>query len=96
VEGCEQERQAVKVSDSVPTDKGVIPLYFPADEEAMDALREIATKGCNPRNADHTLRNVSSFRDWENVINEAACKKLYYPQLNDTVIERIQRGEAIP
>jgi trimethylamine--corrinoid protein Co-methyltransferase len=33
---------------------------------------------------------------WENTINAAARKKLYYPQLEDTVIEMINRGEFIP
>jgi trimethylamine--corrinoid protein Co-methyltransferase len=33
---------------------------------------------------------------WEKRINEAARKKLYYPQLNDTVIELIRRGEFTP
>jgi trimethylamine--corrinoid protein Co-methyltransferase len=33
---------------------------------------------------------------WEDTINQAAKKKLYYPQLNDTVIEIISRGEMIP
>lgn len=33
---------------------------------------------------------------WEHRINEAAKKKLYYPQLNDTVIELIRTGETMP
>jgi trimethylamine--corrinoid protein Co-methyltransferase len=39
---------------------------------------------------------VDSFRLWESTINAAAKKKLYYPQLNDTVIEIVGRGEMIP
>jgi trimethylamine--corrinoid protein Co-methyltransferase len=96
IEDCEQERQSLKTFGAVPKDKGVIPMYFPSDDEAMAGLREMADKGCNPKYADHTLKNVASFSDWEQVINEAAKKKLYYPQLNDTVIEKIKRGETIP
>jgi trimethylamine--corrinoid protein Co-methyltransferase len=33
---------------------------------------------------------------WEKAVNDAARKKLYYPQLSDTVIELIHRGEIIP
>ena len=70
-------------------------MYFPADDEALEGIREIAVKG-NPKSADHTLKNVDAFRLWESTINAAARKKLYYPQLNDTVIEIIGRGEMIP
>ena len=61
----------------------------------LAGIREIAEKG-NPKSADHTLMNVDAFRLWENTINEAAKKKLYYPQLSDTVIEIISRGEMVP
>ena len=61
----------------------------------MAGIMEIAEKG-SPQAADHTLRNVESFMKWENVINEKARRKLYYPQLNDTVIEMISRGDEIP
>ena len=70
----------------------VIPLYFPGDDHALDGIREIAEKG-NPRFAEHTLKNVDSFRQWEKSINDAAEKKLYCPQLNDTVLEEIRVGE---
>jgi trimethylamine--corrinoid protein Co-methyltransferase len=30
---------------------------------------------------------VDSFRQWEDIISQAAKKKLYYPQLNDIVID---------
>jgi trimethylamine--corrinoid protein Co-methyltransferase len=92
---CERERQARAVYDNLPKDKGVIPMYFPADDTAVAGIQEIAEKG-NPRNADHTLRNVDSFRLWEDAINQAAKKKLYYPQISDTVIESIGRGDMIP
>ncbi len=95
LEDCERERRSKKIFEESPKDRGVIPMYFPEDDEALSGIREIAEKG-NPKSADHTLKNVDSFRLWENKINEAAKKKLYYPQLNDTVIEIISRGEMIP
>lgn len=95
LEDCQRERSSRMAFAESPTDRGTIPMYFPADDTALDGIREIAEKG-NPKSADHTLRNVDSFRLWENTINEAATQKLYYPQLSDTVIERIQQGTMIP
>jgi trimethylamine--corrinoid protein Co-methyltransferase len=95
VEDCERERQSRQIYDETPKDKGIIPMYFPADDDTMEGLRQIAEKG-NPRNADHTLQNVDAFRLWENTINNAARKKIYYPQISDTVIESISSGEMIP
>ena len=95
VEDCEREKRSQKVFLESRADKGVIPLYFPADDTAIEGIREIAEKG-NPKNADHTLKNVEAFMKWEHRINEAAKKKLYYPQLNDTVIELIRTGETMP
>jgi trimethylamine--corrinoid protein Co-methyltransferase len=95
LEDCERERRSKQVFAESPTDRGVIPMYFPADDQALLGIREIAEKG-NPKSADHTLKNVDSFRQWEAAINAAAKKKLYYPQLNDTVIEIVSRGEMIP
>jgi trimethylamine--corrinoid protein Co-methyltransferase len=77
------------VFDTIPKDKGVIPLYFPGDNQALSGIREIAEKG-NPKSADHTLKNVDSFSNWEDTIIKAAKKKLYYPQLNDIVIDSIE------
>ncbi len=95
LEDCERERRSQRVFAESPSDRGVIPLYFPADDDALAGIREIAEKG-NPKSADHTLKNVDAFRLWESAINAAAKKKLYYPQLNDTVIEIISRGDMIP
>jgi len=95
LEDCERERRSKQIFAESPKDRGVIPMYFPADDEALAGIREIAEKG-NPKSADHTLKNVDSFRLWESAINTAAQKKLYYPQLNDTVIEIVGRGEMIP
>jgi trimethylamine--corrinoid protein Co-methyltransferase len=86
LEDCERERRSRMIFDAIPKDKGMIPLYFPGDDQALAGIREIAEKG-NPKFADHTLKNVDSFRQWENIISQAAKKKLYYPQLNDIVID---------
>jgi len=94
VEDCERERYSRKIFDAAPKDTGVIPLYFPGDDHALAGIREIAEKG-NPKTAEHTLKNVDSFRQWEHIIKEAAKKKLYFPQLNDTVIESINGGGKV-
>jgi trimethylamine--corrinoid protein Co-methyltransferase len=86
---CENEKRSKMVFEAIPKDKGVIPLYFPGDDQALSGIREIAEKG-NPKNADHTLKNVDSFSQWEDTIRQAAKKKLYYPQLNENVIESIK------
>jgi trimethylamine---corrinoid protein Co-methyltransferase len=89
LEDCEREKQSKMVFDGIPKDKGVIPMYFPGDDRSLAGIREIAEKG-NPRDAEHTLNNVDSFRQWEGAIKQAAKKKVYYPELNDVVIEGIQ------
>jgi trimethylamine--corrinoid protein Co-methyltransferase len=86
LEDCERERRSRMIFDAIPKDKGMIPLYFPGDDQALAGIREIAEKG-NPKFADHTLKNVDSFRQWEDIISQAAKKKLYYPQLNDIIID---------
>jgi trimethylamine--corrinoid protein Co-methyltransferase len=92
VEDCERERHSRKIFAACPKNSGVIPLYFPGDDQALEGIREIAERG-NAKFAEHTLKNVDSFRLWEKTINDAAEKKLYCPQLNDTVIEAIRRGK---
>ena len=89
LEDCARERCSRRIFDAVPKDKGTIPLYFPGDDQSLAGIREIAEKG-NPKAADHTLKNVDSFRQWENIICQAAKKKLYYPQINDTVMDAIK------
>jgi trimethylamine--corrinoid protein Co-methyltransferase len=88
VQDCERERRDQTIFASVIERKGIIPLYFPTDDHALEGIREIAEKG-NPKSADHTLRNVDSFSLWEERIKDAATRKLYYPQLNDMVIDAI-------
>ena len=89
LEDCENERRSRRVFDAIPKDKGMIPLYFPGDDQALSGIREIAEKG-NPKNADHTLKNVNLFNQWEDTIIHAAKKKIYYPQLDDSVIDSIK------
>lgn len=88
LEDCERERYSRKIFASCPGHMGVIPLYFPGDDQAIEGIREIAEKG-NPTFAEHTLIHVDSFRQWEKSINDAAQKKSYCPQLNDTVIDSV-------
>jgi len=94
-EDCERERKNLKLFSTAPVDKGIIPLYTPEDPEAIEGVREVAEKG-GPKNAEHTLRKVDSFINWEKTINEAARNKLYYPDINDTVIEMINKGIMVP
>jgi len=94
-EDCDRERKNLNLFSQAPVDKGVIPLYTPVDQEAMEGIKEVAEKG-GPKNAEHTLRTVDSFINWEKSINEAAEKKLYYPNINDTVITMIGKGDMVP
>jgi len=89
LEDCARERRSRIIFESIPKDTGMIPMYFPGDDQALAGIREIAEKG-NPKNADHTLKNVDSFRLWEERIIQAAKKKCYYPHLNDIVIDKIK------
>ena len=84
VADCERERSARIRFDAMPEDIGMIPMYFPPDEQALEGIREITEKG-NAKNADHTLKNVDSFRQWYDNICKSAKNKLYYPHLNDTL-----------
>ncbi len=88
LEDCVRERRSRKAFDAMPKDKGVIPMYFPGDCQALAGIREIAERG-NPKDADHTLRHVDSFNQWEDTVKQAAKKKQYYPQLNDIVINSL-------
>lgn len=81
---CERERSSAKLFQTLSKDVGVIPMYFPGDDQALAGIREIAAKG-SPMSTDHTLKNVDSFRHWWNTICDAAKEKTYYPQLKDIV-----------
>jgi trimethylamine--corrinoid protein Co-methyltransferase len=94
-EDCERERKNLKLFSDAPVDRGIIPLYTPVDQGTLEGIKEIAEKG-DPKNAEHTLKNVDSFILWEKSINKAAENKLYYPNINDTVIEMIGKGTMVP
>ncbi len=84
IEDCKAERLAHKRLRETTSSFGILPLYFPADDETFEGIREIADKG-NPKYADHTLKNVDAFIKWEEVINTAARKTKHYPELDDNV-----------
>ena len=94
-EDCERERNNLNLFSNAPSDKGVIPLYTPVDQEAMEGIKEIADKG-SPKNTEHNLRKVDSFSNWEKSINEAAENRLCYPNIKDTVINMIANGAMVP
>ncbi len=83
-EDCRAERVAEKRFRERKFAHGVFPLYFPADDQAFDGIREIAEKG-NPKSADHTLKNVDAYMKWEKVVDAAAKKRVHYPDLDDNV-----------
>ena len=87
-EDCQRESRSMDIFKERSKDIGVIPMYFPGDDQSLAGIREIAEKG-DPRSADHTLRNVDAFRMWEDMIRQAAEEKVYYPQLNDIIINTI-------
>jgi trimethylamine--corrinoid protein Co-methyltransferase len=91
-EDCDRERKNLSLFKDASKNKGIIPLYLPTDESSMVGIREIAEKG-GPKNAEHTLQNVDSFLKWEQKINAAARGKLYFPHINDTEIDMINRGK---
>ena len=74
-EDCERERNSLKLFSNAPVDRGIIPLYTPVDREAMEGIKEIAEKR-GPKNAEHTLRKIDSFSNWEKFVNEAAEKRI--------------------
>lgn len=69
IRDCEMERKSIAAFEANLEPKGVKPLYFYEDLDTMAGIREIAEKG-NPKYADHTLRNVESFMQWEKIIKE--------------------------
>ena len=93
-EDCDCERKNLSLFKDASKNKGIIPLYLPTDESSMVGIREIAEKG-GPKNAEHTLQNVDSFLKWEQKINAVARGKLYFPHINDTEIDMINRGKQI-
>ncbi len=68
LQDCDAEKQSHKAFESDLQNRWVTPLFFPEDKETIEGLREIAEKG-NPKYADHTLKNVNSFMEWEHKID---------------------------
>ncbi len=58
----------------------VLPLHFPPDTQALEAISEFARKG-NPKITDHTLKNVDAFRQWEEEV--ARQEELLFQQENE-------------
>ena len=84
IEDCRFERIAEQKDQKNGNARGIIPLYLPSDDTAFSGIREIAEKG-NPKNADHTLKNVDALIKWEKVITEAALKRERFPELDENV-----------
>lgn len=94
-EDCARERKNLKLFSNAPAETGIVPLYTPVDLEAMEGIREIAEKG-GPKNAEHTLRKIDSFNNWEKLVNFAAETRLYDPGIKDSVINMIGKGTMVP
>ena len=83
VQDCDRERETRKIWLKTRHDF-VVPLYLPEDKGVVKGIREIAEKG-GAKNADHTLNNLSSFADWQKRLIEAADKKVYFPELRNSL-----------
>lgn len=86
IQDCERERQTRKIMLKSRHDF-VVPLYFPEDKNAMSGIREIAEKS-GARNADHTLKNFGCFNDWQKELVKMSEKKVYYPELCNSLQNR--------
>ncbi len=89
IEDCKRERAARKVWLNMRHDFAV-PLYVPEDPHVLKGIREIVQKGA-PKNADHTLRNVDAFIKWRKKLSDAAEKKDYFPELQNTLRDHRKR-----
>lgn len=87
VQDCERERETRKIMLKTRHDF-VVPLYFPEDPAVLEGIREIAEKG-GAKNADHTLRNINAFRDWQKTLLEMSEKKIYYPELRNSLQSKV-------
>jgi trimethylamine--corrinoid protein Co-methyltransferase len=67
-EDCRREREA-RYGRTSEVEPALWSLYFPEDDQAMEAIRELGEKG-NPRSTDHTLRNVGVFDRWVEDLTE--------------------------
>lgn len=83
MQDCERERETRRIWLKTRHDF-VVPLYFPGDKGVVRGIREIAEKG-GAKHADHTLNNVGSFIDWQKRLVAAAEKKVYFPELRNSL-----------
>ncbi|MCF8044560.1 MAG: trimethylamine methyltransferase family protein [Desulfarculaceae bacterium] len=91
IQDCEREREARRVWLKTRHDF-VIPLHLPEDRQVITGIREIIAKG-GAKNADHTLNNIDSFNQWHAKLIEESRKKIYYPELQDTIKRHIKGVE---
>jgi trimethylamine--corrinoid protein Co-methyltransferase len=94
VQDCERERETRKIWLKTRHDF-VVPLYLPEDKGVVSGIREIAEKG-GPRNANHTLNNVGAFLGWRRRLTEAAAKKIYFPELRNSINHHRSRPQRVP
>jgi len=83
VQDCERERETRKIWLKTRHDF-VVPLYLPEDRGVVRGIREIAEKG-GAKYADHTLNNVGAFIEWQKRLMAAAEKKVYFPELRNSL-----------
>lgn len=83
IKDCECERVTRKIMLKTRHDF-VVPLYFPEDPTALAGIREIAKKG-SAKHSDHTLQNIGAFIDWQKKLLEMSEKKIYYPELRNSL-----------
>jgi trimethylamine--corrinoid protein Co-methyltransferase len=83
IQDCERERETRRIWLKTRHDF-VVPLYLPQDKGVVSGIREIAEKG-GAKNADHTLNNVGAFIDWRRRLIETGEKKVYFPELRNSL-----------
>ena len=83
IEDCKRERAARKIWLNLRHDF-ILPLHVPEDKKVVSGIREILEKG-GPQNAEHTLNNVDAFINWRKKLISESDKKVYFPELLDTI-----------
>jgi trimethylamine--corrinoid protein Co-methyltransferase len=83
IQDCERERETRRIWLKTRHDF-VVPLYLPQDKGVVSGIREIAEKG-GAKNADHTLNNVGAFIDWRRRLIATGEKKVYFPELRNSL-----------
>lgn len=94
IEDCKRERAARRIWLQTKHDF-LLPLYLPEDKHVVKGIREIVEKG-GAKHADHTLTNVGAFMKWQDKLCAVSEKKLYFPDLNDTITRDKARLKRIP